>query len=290
MSVSLPGSTAGKNLVNALPSAVLKAIPGTKRIATERKRHHQVIPPPNSAASLPHSSLLRSWHTDFHPQAIAHTGRTQGGAAARRQRRAQPRARAVHAGPRTGPVPDQGGSHGTQTACYARPSSSLPLSSSRSCRSGAPASRCDRLRDHCPRTTPAIMTAEPLKPRRHLGVIQVGIIAAVGTDEFIHAVVAAVDAAVDDADRLVPQERRASVARLTGERDRDGGAGPGTQPRVTAVMGARCGDGGRTGSQSGAGRSARVARPAPFNSPPGAVALPLPGSGATMPLSADDNT
>ena len=212
MSVSWPGSTAGKNLVNALPSAVLKAFPGTKRIATERKRHHRVIPPPNSAASLPHSSLLRSWHTDFHPQAIAHTGRTQGGAAARRQRRAQPRARAVHAGPRTGPVPDQSGSHGTQTACYARPSSSLPLSSSRSCRSGAPASRCDRLRDHCPRTTPAIMTAEPLKPRRHLGVIQVGIIAAVGTDELIYAVVSAVDAAVHDADRLVPRERRAAVA------------------------------------------------------------------------------
>src|SRR5260370_15112744 len=28
--------------------------------------------------SLPHDSLLRSWHTDFHPQSIAHAGRTQG--------------------------------------------------------------------------------------------------------------------------------------------------------------------------------------------------------------------
>src|SRR5260370_41449882 len=28
--------------------------------------------------SLPHASLLRSRHTDFHPQSIAHAGRTQG--------------------------------------------------------------------------------------------------------------------------------------------------------------------------------------------------------------------
>ena len=107
--------------------------------------------------------------------------------------------------------------------------------------------------------------AEPLKPRCHFEIIQVGIIAAVGTDELIHAVVAAVDAAVYDAYRLVPQERRAAVARLTGERDRAGGVGPGPQPRVMAVMRARCGDGGRTGSRSGAGRGTRVARPAHFN-------------------------
>ena len=78
--------------------------------------------------------------------------------------------------------------------------------------------------------------AEPLKPRCHFEIIHVGIIAAVGTDEFIYAVVAAVDAAIHDAGRLVPQERRAAVAGLTGERDRAGNVGPGTQPRVTAVM------------------------------------------------------
>jgi hypothetical protein len=59
--------------------------------------------------------------------------------------------------------------------------------------------------------------AKPLKPRRDLGVIQVRVIAAVGTDELIHAGIAASDTAVHDADRLVPQERRAAVAGLTGE-------------------------------------------------------------------------
>ena len=102
--------------------------------------------------------------------------------------------------------------------------------------------------------------AEPLKPRCHFEIIQVGIIAAVGTDELIHAVVAAPDAAIHDAGRLVPQERRAAVAGLTGERDRVGDVGPCLQPRVTAVMPVRCGDGGRTVSWSGAGRGVRVAR------------------------------
>ena len=44
-----------------------------------------------------------------------------------------------------------------QTGCYARLSFSLPLSSLGSCRNGAPASRCDRLRDQRPRDHPAIM-------------------------------------------------------------------------------------------------------------------------------------
>jgi len=61
-------------------------------------------------------------------------------------------------------------------------------------------------------------------------------IAAARADELIHVVVAAVDTVVHAAVRLVPQERRAAVAGLTGERDRAGNVGPGTQPRVTAVM------------------------------------------------------
>jgi hypothetical protein len=69
----------------------------------------------------------------------------------------------------------------------------------------------------------------------------------------------------------LPNGHHSAVFGLTGERDRVGGVGPGTQPRVTAVMRARFGDGGRTGSRSGAGRSAGVARPAHFNHRPGAV-------------------
>jgi hypothetical protein len=60
--------------------------------------------------------------------------------------------------------------------------------------------------------------AKPLKPRRDLGVIQASMIAAAGADKFIHLGVEALGMAVHNADRLVPQERRAAVARLTGER------------------------------------------------------------------------
>ena len=66
--------------------------------------------------------------------------------------------------------------------------------------------------------------AEPLKPRHDLGVIQVGMITAVGADELIHAAAAIV--AAHAAGRLDPQERSAAVARLTGERHRAGGVGP----------------------------------------------------------------
>jgi hypothetical protein len=81
-------------------------------------------------------------------QAIAHGGRTQGSAAgsapAPGSASGPPGARrATH---RRG-IGIKGGSPGTRTGCHTRPSSSLPLSSSRSCRNGAPASRCDRLRD-----------------------------------------------------------------------------------------------------------------------------------------------
>ena len=46
------------------------------------------------------------------------------------------------------------------------------------------------------------------------------------------------------------------------ERDRAGGVGSCTRPRVTMVMRARCGDGGQIVSRSGAGRGVGVARPA----------------------------
>ena len=68
--------------------------------------------------------------------------------------------------------------------------------------------------------------------------------------------------AVHDADRLVSQNRRGAVAGLTGEGDRIGNVGPGTRQRVTAIMGARCGSGGRTGGRSGTGHDVRGARTA----------------------------
>jgi hypothetical protein len=45
-------------------------------------------------------------------------------------------------------------------------------------------------------------------------------------------------------------------------RDRAGGVGSGTRPRGTMVMRARCGDGGRIVGRSGAGRGVGVAGPA----------------------------
>ena len=104
--------------------------------------------------------------------------------------------------------------------------------------------------------------AKPPKPRRDLEVIQVGTITAAGADELIHVVVAALDTAVHDAGRLVPQERRGAVAGLPGERGHGDAVEPGTYPRVTAIMGARCRDGRRMGNRSGTGHDVRGARTA----------------------------
>ena len=104
--------------------------------------------------------------------------------------------------------------------------------------------------------------AKPPKPRRDLEVIQVGTITAAGADELIHVVVAALDTAVYDAGRLVPQERHGAVAGLPGERGHGDAAEPGTHPRVTAIMGARCRDGRRMGNRSGTGHDVRGARTA----------------------------
>jgi len=104
--------------------------------------------------------------------------------------------------------------------------------------------------------------AKPPKPRRDFEVIQVGTIAAAGADELIHVVVAALDTAVYDAGRLVPQERCGAVAGLPGERGPSDAVGSGTHPRVTALMGARCRDGRRMGNRSGTGHGVRGARTA----------------------------
>ena len=104
--------------------------------------------------------------------------------------------------------------------------------------------------------------AKPPKPRRDLEVIQVGTIAAARADELIHVVVAALDPAVHDAGRLVPQERRGAVAGLPGERGPGDAVEPGKHPRVTAIMGVWCGDGRRTGNRSGTGHDVRGAKTA----------------------------
>jgi hypothetical protein len=76
-------------------------------------------------------------------------------------------------------------------------------------------------------------------------------IAAAGADEFIHAGVAAFETTVHDADRLVPEERHAAVAGLTGERGCHDILQLSAQPRVTAIMRAWYRDFDRTGSQPG---------------------------------------
>jgi len=107
-----------------------------------------------------------------------------------------------------------------------------------------------------------VRPAKPLKPRRDLGVIQVRTIAAAGADQLIHAGVAALDAAVHDADRLAPQDRLAAVAGLTGGWGCHDVLRHDAQPPVTAIGGTRCGDADRAASWSATHRRVRGARTA----------------------------
>jgi hypothetical protein len=115
-------------------------------------------------------------------------------------------------------------------------------------------------------------------------------IAAAGADELEHVGAAAAETAVHGADRLAPRDRRTAGAGLPGHRERHDGAGPAAQPRVTAIMRARYGDGGQMDSRPGTGHGAGVARTAHFNNSPQAVVAAAAGSGAAMLLSRDDNT
>jgi hypothetical protein len=56
-----------------------------------------------------------------------------------------------------------------------------------------------------------VRPAEPLKPCRDLGVVKVGIVAAIAADDLEHAGVAAFAAALNDAGRLAPEERRGGL-------------------------------------------------------------------------------
>jgi hypothetical protein len=100
-----------------------------------------------------------------------------------------------------------------------------------------------------------------LKARWDLGVIQVWMVAAAGADELEQAGPAAVEAAVGDAGRLAPNERRPTVAGLTCRRECHG-AGRDAQPRVTLMVRARRGNGGRADSRSGICCDVRGARSA----------------------------
>lgn len=87
-------------------------------------------------------------------------------------------------------------------------------------------------------------------------------IAAAGADDLEYLGVAAFETAVHDADRLAPHVRRHAVAGLSGSWEHVGVIGTGTQPRITAGIRTRRGDGGRIGAVHGAG-TARTARGAP---------------------------
>ena len=100
-----------------------------------------------------------------------------------------------------------------------------------------------------------------MRPRRYLGEIQVRMVAAAGADELEQAGVAAFEAAVRDAGRLAPHERRPAMAALAGRRERHG-AGGGAQPRVMSMVRARYGGGGRADRLSGTCHDVRGTRTA----------------------------
>jgi hypothetical protein len=83
-------------------------------------------------------------------------------------------------------------------------------------------------------------------------------IAATGADELKHTGIAAFETAVYDAGRLAPDERSPAMARLTGQRECHVVFKLVAQPRVTAIVRARGGDGGRTDSGSGTGHGVRT--------------------------------
>ena len=91
-----------------------------------------------------------------------------------------------------------------------------------------------------------VRPAKPLKLWRDLRVIQVTMIAAAGADQLIQVGVAALDLAVDDADRLAAQDDPAAVAGLTGGRGCRNLVRHDAEQRVTVLTGTRYGDNGRS--------------------------------------------
>jgi hypothetical protein len=87
-------------------------------------------------------------------------------------------------------------------------------------------------------------------------------IAAAGTDDLEHVIVAALDTAVHDADRLEAQDRPDAVTGLTGRGGFHDFLGHDTQVPVTVIAGTRYGDSGRRDIRSAIRRGIRVARTA----------------------------
>jgi hypothetical protein len=113
----------------------------------------------------------------------------------------------------------------------------LPCSPSRSGSGGRPASGVldvdrqaflDRAR-----------AAKALKPRRDLGVVEVGIVAAAGADHLECVGVAAFHPAVHEAERLTPQPCCPAVARLARRRECHDTLAVCVQPPVTGILGVR---------------------------------------------------
>lgn len=83
-------------------------------------------------------------------------------------------------------------------------------------------------------------------------------IPATGADELEHAGIAAFETAIYDADGLTPDERSPAMTRLTGQRECHAVFKLATQPRITAIVRPRGGDGGRMDSGSGTGHGVRT--------------------------------
>jgi hypothetical protein len=108
-----------------------------------------------------------------------------------------------------------------------------------------------------------VRPAEPLKLRRDLTEIQVGVVAAAGADELKHAGVAAFHPAIGDTDRAAAHEGRPAMPELAGQGERQEDLSTGTQPRITLMTrAARCRVSARDRSQPGTGHDLRDRRAA----------------------------
>jgi hypothetical protein len=100
--------------------------------------------------------------------------------------------------------------------------------------------------------------ADLLKPRRDLGVVQAGMVAAARTDELERVGVAAFHPAIHDADWLTPQGCCPAVAGLARQRECHRAFSGDAQPRVTGTVRRAGYAHGKAGSRLRTGRDARI--------------------------------
>jgi len=133
-----------------------------------------------------------------------------------------------------------------------------------------------------------VRPAEPLQLGRDVNEIQVRMIAAAGADQLIGVGVAAFHPAIDDTGRAPPQERRAAVAGLAGQREPQEDLSADTQPGVTTIARARRRDRAGMDSRPGTGHglrgrgTAHGAHRQSLSHRRGGEIRPLPGSGAAV--------